>query len=288
VLVWADISDVGAATSINVNTAAPGNAEVSRVAWAPDSDLVASGSEIGSVALFRFSTGDEQEINVRVDDPTPMDGVISLAFSQDGSRLGVSFKGGDVVLWDIGNSSSAVTVWKRISLPKSVNGGPDWFNVHVWSRDLTKLAGTQSFSADIVLLHVDSGEVQLLKGHNTPVEGLVWSPGQEFLASVSLPPNGAIRTWVGLGTGRKPSTNLLGTLAGLSHPTSIGFSPDGARVGVSTADNVMIVLNLVTYESVKAELTALVKGNMSLTVADLVTLKLQKDILGVMVDDNEA
>ena len=194
---------------------------VSAVAWSPDSERIAAGSNYGGVRVWDAVTGEELlslKGSYRVE---------SVAWSPDSSRIATSSDDG-VRLWD------AVTGEELLSLKgsygvKSVAWSPDGERIAAGSSDGVWVWGA-----------VTGEKLLSLKG-SYRVESVAWSPDGERIAAGS---SDGVWVWVwGAVTGEK----LLSLEAGYG-VRSVAWSPDGERIAAGSVSGGVWVWGAVTGE----------------------------------------
>ena len=182
-------------------------ADVNCVVFSPDSTLLASGSENGTIRLWDADTGKQLETY-----KGHTDAVNSIAFSPDGKTLasgsGEWVRGEDTTirLWDIPSDRH-----------RRNGGGGAW-------RRLARLLRLGKAS-------------KTLKGHTRVVNAVAFSPDGEIIASGS--DDSTIRLW-------DPHNGMhLETLEGhKENVNSIAFRPDGFTLASGSEDGTILLWNL--------------------------------------------
>jgi WD40 repeat protein len=152
--------------------------EIRALAFSPDGQLVASGSEDHTVKLWETFTGREVR-TLR----GHSDWVESVAFRPDGRLLASGSWDGTVRLWDVRTGRDVDTLRGHGSAVLAVAFSPDG-----------RLLASASTDGAIVLWDVDSGrEVRRLEGHRGWVFSVVFGPDGRLLASGSR--DGTVRLW---------------------------------------------------------------------------------------------
>ncbi|MCI0458739.1 MAG: WD40 repeat domain-containing protein [Gemmataceae bacterium] len=103
--------------------------EVSRLAFSPDSQTVATSSPDGVIRLSDLATG-RQKARLDSRDPDRPE-VVHLAFSPDGKMLAAGRKRGDIVLWDVLQRKEMSRVRSPGLLPETLAFSPDSQTVRV-------------------------------------------------------------------------------------------------------------------------------------------------------------
>jgi len=205
---------------------ASGTAET--VAFSPNSQVLASGSDDGTVRLFSMADPAEPALLSQVKDSGAM--VFTVAFAPDGTTLAAASTDDYTRLWDVGNPSAPV-----------LDGAP--------LGGLSSYAIALAFSPDSTLLAVGSADktvhlwnvanparaVQLgapLTGPSGYAWGAAISPDGTMLAVGST--DGSVWLWK-ISTPSRPA--LIATLTGpAGHVYSVAFSPNGNQLAASSYD----------------------------------------------------
>ncbi|KAJ5889647.1 hypothetical protein N7504_010457 [Penicillium tannophilum] len=161
------------------------------------------------------------------------DGVGSISWSLDGSRLASASYDHTVRIWDPANGQSILVL----------KGHSEYVTSIAWSPDGSRLV---SASADHTIRIWDpaSGQsIATLTGHRGWVNSIAWTPDGSRLASASN--DNTVMIW-------DPSTRRsLSTLEGHSGwVSSIAWSPDGSRLASASYDHTIRMWNPATGQSI--------------------------------------
>lgn len=241
---------------------------ISRIAWSPDGELLASASDDNIIRITRVESGAVVCILEGHDDT-----VFSVAWSESSRFLASGSDDETIRWWDVangktlkvmtGHSSGVVCVAWLPGEEFIISGSGDkticvWdlqtgkvvrkIDTHGgWIRDLLpspsrELIASASYDKTIKIWRVDNFEcLQTLEGHTDGVHGLAWSPDDQFIASASK--DKTVRIWHGR-EGR-----LLRVLEGHTAPVySVSYSSDGRILASKALDSSVRLWDCATWE----------------------------------------
>ncbi|KAJ5895429.1 hypothetical protein N7495_007120 [Penicillium taxi] len=161
------------------------------------------------------------------------DGVNSIAWSPDGSRLASASHDKTVRIWDPATGQSVSTLEGHSGLVRSI----------AWSPDGSRLASA-SIDKTVRIWDPATGQsVSTLEGHSDWVRSIAWSPDGSRLASAS--DDKTVRIW-------DPATGQsVSTLEGHTNLVlSIAWSSDGSRLASASSDETVRIWDPATGQSV--------------------------------------
>ena len=184
------------------------------VAFSPDGQTLAGGTNEETIRLWDVNTGSE----IRTLEGHTA-GVYSVAFSPDGQTL-AGGGGHTVRLWDVNTGAHIRTLEGHTELVLSVAFSPDGL-----------MLASGSWDSTIRLWDANTGaHIRTLKGHTDNVNSVSFSPDGGTLASGSL--DHTVRLW-DVNTGGHIRT-LEGHTEGVN---SVSFSPDGQTLASGSYDD---------------------------------------------------
>ena len=140
--------------------------KIKALAFTPNGNMLASGSDDGTIRVWNTSTGTEML-------SLPSDNTLFLTFSEDGRILASRNRDGTIYLWDI-------TTGKQFN---SIEGTEPGRNVMAISIDNKMLASGDKDGA-IYLWDIATGnKLSALQGHTGPIDSLTFSSDGKTLVS---------------------------------------------------------------------------------------------------------
>ncbi len=185
------------------------------VAFSPDGQILASGSQFRTVKLWHMYTSVQlQQISNHEKDVT------SVAFSLDGMLLASVSYDSTVRLWDL----------RKQKLAKTLESPSIYVYSVTFISDIQLAVGLQDGAIKLWNFTKETGiGVKVLRGHQSHVRSVAFSPKNQLLASGSR--DGIIKLWY-------PKTGAeLVTLEEHRGPVnSVAFSPDGSLLASGSDD----------------------------------------------------
>ena len=154
------------------------SSSTSVIAWHPFAQILATGSETGTVSIWDTIEG------TKLSEFTLTDRVSSLSWSPDGSRLAVA--GGDqfVRVWGIERGV--------VLLDFLAENEPHSVSVIAFSPDNSHIA--TAGSAELSIWDAENGQKQAsMKGHKMAINALAWSPDSTRVVTASV--DESVRIW---------------------------------------------------------------------------------------------
>jgi WD40 repeat protein len=153
---------------------------ISRLAWAPDGQRLASPSFDRTIRIWDTQIGQPRQILTSHDNL-----VTGVSWSPDGQRLASSSDDKTVRIWDVDSGERLFTPLKHEDIVTGVAWSPDG-----------QLLASSSDDKIVYLWNAHTGElIKRLESHTDRVLYVAWSPTEPILASASW--DGTIRFWNG-------------------------------------------------------------------------------------------
>ncbi|QYX30792.1 trypsin-like peptidase domain-containing protein [Sphaerospermopsis torques-reginae] len=239
---------------------------VTAIALSPNGEILASGSNNGSIQLWNIATGSKihtlqghsdriESIAFSPDGKTLASGsndetiklwhiatgtenisfqgsffsVYSVTFSPNGKILASGSSDGTIKLWDVSTTNEILTLSGHTTKVSAVAFSPDG-----------KILASGSSDNTIKLWNIDTGtEIRTLTGHSNRVNSVAFSLKERILASGS--DDNTIKLW-NIDTGTE-----IRTLTGHSNRVgSVAFSPHGRILASGSDDNTIKLWNVAT------------------------------------------
>ncbi|MBV9337270.1 MAG: PD40 domain-containing protein [Solirubrobacterales bacterium] len=240
---------------------------VAGVAFRPQSNQLASGSDDGTVILWSLATGRPSRI-LREGNP-----ISAVAFSPDGTLLAAADVDGTVTLWNPATGGRERMITGAVGRIETVAFSPDGralafagdnHTIELWDLAAAKPVGmlrghtgnvydvafspngttlaSASQDQTVVLWNLATRRpARFLRGHNGPVSAVAFSPDGHNVASGS--DGGSVIVW-SASTGRR-----LRTLRGHSGPVeSVAFNADGSQLASGGNDRRVVLWSAATGE----------------------------------------
>ena len=189
----------------------------------------------GQIAPYHYAVGDSMDNRMvpiwlakvlpgHMEGYAKNEGVTSLAYSPDGSRLAAGYSNFTVDLWGAADGSLLRT---HRGEDEQVGSLPVW--CVAFSPD-GQLVASGSGDTATLWRASDGALAQVLKGHFSQVRSVAFSPDGKTLASGSL--DKSVQLWL-----VSDGTSLLSLMGHTKAVQSVAFSPDGRTVASGAADN---------------------------------------------------
>jgi serine/threonine protein kinase len=213
---------------------------VQAVVWSPDNSRVASAGDDGTVQIWDATTGNQVLIY-----RGHSNAVTAVAWSPDGKRIASASEDKSVHVWDTSNGGLIFVnrnhTKKVLTVAWSPDGrrlasGSEDKSVQVWSpvKDKSGFFGTLRLTL--------RGQLSY-RGHSGRVNGLIWSPNGQRIASVSN--DKSMQVW-------DTSTGKLFIIhrnvsSGIN---AVTWSPDGRYIATGANDKMVQVFDAITRNNV--------------------------------------
>ena len=206
--------------------------DVRDVAFSPDGQTIASGSDDNTIRLWDVETGTHLR-TLR----GHTSNVWSVAFSPDGTTLASGSSDRTIRLWDVATGAVLHTLRGHRDYVRSVAFSPD-------GQTLASGSGAGNYDKDdytIRLWDVGTGANLLtLIGHTGSVHSVVFSPDGQTLLSRGAEDD-TIRLWdVATGTHLRTLRGHTGSI------NSVAFSPDGQTLASGSSDDTIRLWDVAT------------------------------------------
>ncbi|KAJ5971705.1 uncharacterized protein N7479_001623 [Penicillium vulpinum] len=161
------------------------------------------------------------------------DGVTSVAWSPDGSRLASASHDKTVRIWDPATGQSISTLDEHSGTVMSIS----------WSPDGSRLASASGDKTVRIWDPATGQSISTLDEHSGTVMSISWSPDGSRLASAS--DDKTVRIW------DRATSQSISTLEGyIGSVTSIAWSPDGSQLASASNDKTVRIWDPVTSENI--------------------------------------
>ncbi|MGH2522373.1 MAG: WD40 repeat domain-containing protein, partial [Anaerolineales bacterium] len=207
------------------------NSPIYTVAFSPDGQLLAWGSDDGSVALWDMSTQRQRLLGGHTGR------TYTVAFSPDGKILASGGQDGVIILWEVATGQD-ITSFRRTSnaWALSLTFNPDGLEMVIGHTGSTLSMWNIADSGNPAFVR------SLARGHRDDVWSVAWSPDGAQLASGSA--DGTVRVWDpetgdALLTPEKLHTDIV---------WSVAWSPDGKWLASGSRDSTIVLWSAATGE----------------------------------------
>ncbi|GIV19879.1 MAG: hypothetical protein KatS3mg023_1630 [Armatimonadota bacterium] len=202
--------------------------EITCLAFSPDGQLLATGSNDHTVKIWRVSDGSL----VRTLSGHPDERYYCVAFSPDGQMLASGTESGAIRIWDVSSGSIVRTLTEPDLMPATLAFSPD-------GQFLVAGARYSLSSVDLLLWRVADGTlVRTFAGHTRVVWSVLFSPDGQTIASAEY--DGDIKLW------KVSDGAVVRTLTGHTGRISLSYSPDGQTLISGGADGTVKVWQVTT------------------------------------------
>ncbi|AFY41738.1 serine/threonine-protein kinase [Nostoc sp. PCC 7107] len=203
--------------------------DVNSVAFAPNGQILASGSDDKTIKLWNLGTGTELQTL-----KGHLKWIWAIAFHPDGKILASGSADKTIKLWNLATTEEIRTLTGHTDGVATVAFSPDGQTLASGSLDKT-----------IKLWNLTTGKlIRTFRGHSQAVATIAFSPDGKTLASGSW--DKTIKLW-NVATGKQ-----IRTLEGHSELVlSLAFSPDGKTLASGSKDKTIKLWNLATGETIR-------------------------------------
>ena len=192
----------------------------------PDNIHALSGGFDGTLRLWELESG--KCLKVIVCGTEADDNVFGIAVNPAGTQALSGHQDGSIRLWNLESGECLAMLMGHQNLVRSIQITADG-----------KIAVSGSYDKTVKIWDVEAGTcVGTMEGHNDVVTSVAISPDGALIASTGLMDH-TVRLW-DLKSGACLQVIFMGFTEANSPPTSLAFSPDGARLVVGTVDPSLI------------------------------------------------
>ena len=237
------------------------------ITWSPEGDKIAAGFDDHSVRIWDSRTGEELQVLQGL-----TSSVISVAFSNDGSRIAACSRDGRIGFWSVhtGDLNSSILhpdgvtngAWSsdnrlfatghgsgELFLSDAITGNrlatwqaqPGWFHELQWSPDSTRIATTGIEGSDRFELRVWNVATQKLvfdpRRHNHGITSLAWEPDGRRIATGTMAEE--IRIW-----DAETGTEINSLRGHTESVTSLSWGPGDSLASAATDGEIKIWTSL--------------------------------------------
>jgi WD40 repeat protein len=200
-----------------------------RIVYSPIEDEFATSGGDGTATFWNAKTG-KLRLQLKGHDL----GILSIAFSSDGTRFATGSLDGTAIVWDTATGRQLLTLPGHEFGTRDIAFSPDG-----------ELIATGGFDGTAKIWAIRTGElVNEITEHQGIVLGVAFSPDGKYLATASTDTTAMI--W-DVSTGNQLFT-LTGHESGIRE---IAYSPDGAMIVTGSGDGIIILWDAATGSSLK-------------------------------------